>query len=91
MSIKDKIKSAIRKTKTAAEKHLRRGAKSELAAEEVIEKEVFPRDTKNNGSCKKKARTANSAQKPASKRSRPTNTDYQMIDPDDNTCDTSQS
>lgn len=40
--------------------------------------------------CKKKTKSA-SGKKPPSKRTRPTNPNYRMINPDDDTCDTGKS
>ena len=93
MSIKEKISSAFKKAadKTAdTAKRLSRKSKtdSELAADEVIHEEVFPKKR----ACKKGASAHKAcAKKPASKRTRPTNNNYEMIDPDDNTCDSSKS
>lgn len=87
MSIKDKIKNVF------GRKNKRRD--SELGAEEVVHEEVFPKKTaekRNCGcGCVKSDKTRSTAKKPASKRTRPTNNDYQMIDPDNDTCDTSKS
>ena len=94
MSIKEKIRSAFKKAadKTAdTAKRVSRKSKndSELAADEVIHEEVFPKKR----ACKKSSAFAHKtcAKKPASKRTRPTNNNYEMIDPDDNTCDTGKS
>lgn len=99
MSIKQKIRSAWNKVTgkqdgdSAAEE--RRGCNSdgcnidsELAAEEVIREEVFPAEKPSR---KKTCKKCGCARKPASKRTRPTNNNYEMIDPTDNTCDTGKS
>lgn len=84
MSIKEKIKSVWNKVTS------RRGkADSELAAEEVIQEEVFPKKAGRKASCSGK--TCNSAKKPPSKRTRPTNGNYQMIDPNNETADSGKS
>lgn len=103
MKIKEKIKAVLGKRRDAAQKRRAR-TDSELGAEEVIEKEVFPdkpakkraapatkracakRCTPSDCTCKR-----NAAQKPASKRTRPTNPGYEMIDPSDDTCDANKS
>ncbi|MDE5592842.1 MAG: hypothetical protein K2I75_02810 [Clostridiales bacterium] len=90
MDIKNKIKSAFTrlmgKPKTGD---------SELGADEVVKKEVFPKTAK----AKAKTTTAKKptvdkkgcTRKPPSKRTRPTNNDYQMIDPDNDTADAGKS
>ena len=94
MSIKDKIKSVLsRATGKKAEKAKKRSAlkDSELGAEEVTREEVFPKNTrakKSNGATRK---TCNAAKRPASKRTRPTNDNYKMINPDDDSCDCGKS
>lgn len=77
MDIKNKIKSAWNKFTS---KH--KDVNSELGADEVVEEEIFPRPAKRK--CTKNA-------KPASKRTRPTNDNYQMIDPSNDTVDGSKS
>ncbi len=77
MDIKQKIKSAWKKLTSS-----KRGD-SELGADEVIEEEIFPRSEKKCGKTTSK--------KPASKRTRPTNGNYQMIDPSDDTADAGKS
>lgn len=83
MNIKQKIKSAVTKLKKNA-----RALKNdvELAADEVISAEVFPEKK-----CAKRKNSGVKAKKPASKRTRPTNDNYQMIDPSDGTADSSKS
>lgn len=56
---------------------------AELGADEVVKKEVFPK--------KRKPRATAAKNKPASKRTRPTNPDYTMIDPSDDTFDAGKS
>lgn len=86
MKLKEKVKSAWAKI---ANKH----KDSELAAEEVIHEEVFPSEphgSKKRACANKKCgckQSAKQCSKPQSKRSRPTNGNYRMIDRDDNTCD----
>lgn len=77
MDIKGKIKSAWKRLTGSKAK----SADSELGADEVVKKEVFPRPTAKKSNCKK----------PASKRTRPTNSNYRMIDPDDDTTDAGKS
>ena len=86
MSIKDKIKSLLNDiTKSKSNGKSRKSkADSELSADEVAREQVYPKKTV----CNKKAR---GTKKPASKRTRPTNHNYEMIDTDDNTCDSSKS
>ncbi len=99
MSIKQKIKSAWNKMSSKFGKDSDKcdcgcgkdrcdcgRSDSELAAEEVIEEEVFPAPVKRKCGAKRTA-----CKKPASKRTRPTNNNYQMIDPDNDTCDTGKS
>ncbi len=77
---------------------------TEISAEEVVKEEIFPKGkTKRvcdpqNSACRGKTKTeANCAgktpcgKKPPSKRTRPTNSSYEMIDPDGDTCDPSKS
>lgn len=103
MKIKEKIKAVLGKRRDAAQKRRAR-TDSELGAEEVVEKETFPdkpvkkraapatkracakRRASSDCTCKR-----NAAQKPASKRTRPTNPEYEMIDPSDDTCDANKS
>ncbi|MCH5166103.1 MAG: hypothetical protein J1G01_06850 [Clostridiales bacterium] len=97
MSIKQRIKSVWNKftgkhddgVKAHARKKTNRNtpsSDSELAAEEVIEKEVYP--PKKSKAC---ATKNYGTKKPASKRTRPTNYNYEMIDDSDNTCDSGKS
>lgn len=93
MSIKEKIRSAFKKaadktTDTAKRISRKNKSDSELAADEIIHEEVFPEKR-----CCKKCSSAHKSgtKKPASKRTRPTNDNYEMIDPDGNTCDTGKS
>lgn len=89
MSIKDKIKSAwnnVTKHKVEISVKRKNKADSELSADEVAHEEIFPKKTVCN-----KKQPSDSAKKPASKRTRPTNNNYEMIDPDNNTCDTGKS
>ena len=82
MDIKGKIKSAWnRLTGKSAKLN-----DSELGADEVIKKEVFPKTT-----AKAKGVKNGCTRKPASKRTRPTNNDYQMVDPSGDTFDAGQS
>lgn len=99
MSIKERIKAVIGKRRESAKRKAQ--TDSELGAEEVVEKEVFPdKPVKRCGkapsdakrACAKHTAPSDCAcKKPASKRTRPTNTEYKMIDPSDGTCDTSKS
>ena len=105
MSIKDKIKSAWKKVackRSSSDKSDKTdcgcgcGKKrkcdcdnAELAAEEVIEKEIYPNKPIKKASVKPTGKSC--TRKPASKRTRPTNVDYCMIDKDDNTCDSGKS
>lgn len=100
MSIKERIKAVIGKRRESAKRKAQ--TDSELGAEEVVEKEVFPdKPVKRCGkapsdakrACAKHAAPSDCvcSKKPASKRTRPTNTEYKMIDPSDDTCDTSKS
>ncbi len=76
-------------------------ADGELAVDEVVREEIFPdgkRKTKSPEQLNKhyrsdvvKNKCDKCAVKPASKRTRPTNPDYEMIDTDHNSCDTSKS
>ncbi|MDE7107448.1 MAG: hypothetical protein K2O39_03915 [Clostridiales bacterium] len=91
MDIKQKIKSAWNRLtgKTAKTND------SELGADEVVKKEVFPKTAKAKAktpTAKKPAVDKNGCtRKPPSKRTRPTNNDYQMIDPDNDTADAGKS
>ena len=84
MDIKGKIKSAWKRLTGGRAK---KNADSELGADEVIKKEVFPKTTAKAAKYGKNGCT----KKPASKRTRPTNSNYQMIDPDGDTFDAGQS
>lgn len=64
---------------------------SELAAEEVIHEEVFPKPARRMCNGRKCDNDYKPEAKAPSKRTRPTNNKYQMIDPDDNTCDSGKS
>ena len=98
MSIKQKIKSVWTKVKCKTDDKSKNDKSdcdgdsckinSELAAEEVIQEEVFPA---KKHAAKKTCKRCGCTRKPASKRTRPTNPDYKMIDPDDDTCDSSKS
>lgn len=90
MNIKQKIKNAWQRI---TGKNPSKSADSELGADEVVRKEVFPKTTakaqtkKSTAVLSKKSCT----HKPASKRTRPTNNNYQMIDPSDDTFDAGKS
>lgn len=65
---------------------------AEISAEEVVREEIFPagkRKTRASATPDPVVRKTTSCA--AKKRSRPTNSNYRMIDPDDNSCDTSKS
>lgn len=83
MSIKSKIKSAWDKIAHRPSR-TKNVTDSELGADEVVQEEVFPKK-------RTQARKKCTSKKPPSKRTRPTNNDYQMIDPDCDTCDSSKS
>lgn len=91
MNIKQKIKSAWNRI---TGKNLNKSTDSELGADEVVKKEIFPKTAvttkskKNNSAVSKKSPCTH---KPASKRTRPTNNNYQMIDPSDDTFDAGKS
>lgn len=90
MSIKDRIKSTWHKITGKSDDCNGDGCviippDSELAADRVIRKEVYPTPTITDSHKKSKCK------KCGAKRSRPTNSDYQMIDPSCDTCDTSKS
>ena len=91
MNIKQKIKSAWNRI---TGKRLNKSADSELGADEVVRKEVFPK-TAAKAKAQKTTKTTSSksacTHKPASKRTRPTNGNYQMIDPTDDTFDAGKS
>lgn len=87
MDIKSKIKSAWQRIKGKRSKH----ADSELGADEVIKKEVFPKTAKAKSTQKTSARKNGCTKKKPSERTRPTNNDYQMIDPDNDTFDAGKS
>lgn len=91
MNIKQKIKSAWNRMLGNPSK----SADSELGADEVVKKEVFPKTAKAQAKspvAKKTTADKNGCtRKPASKRTRPTNSNYQMIDPSGDTCDTGKS
>lgn len=61
-----------------------RSSDAELAADEVIEKEVYPPEKAKKPSAKAKKQSLK-------KRTRPTNANYTMIDPSDDTFDASES
>lgn len=84
MNIRSKISSAWNKLTRKAARNNKKATDSELGADEVVQEEVFPKKT----SQKRKICTS---KKPPSKRARPTNDNYQMIDPDGDTCDSSKS
>ena len=86
MNIKQKFKSVKDKLfggkhKSTHAKSRRKRTDSELGADEVVKKEVYP----------SKKKTDKCTQKPLSKRTRPTNPNYRMIDPDDNSVDSGKS
>lgn len=85
MKITDKIKSTL--NKLTSRRRASADNDSELAADEVIEKEVYPPKRCN---AKKKSGSSTRSKKP-SERTRPTNSHYQMIDTTDESCDTSKS
>ena len=93
MSIKQKISSLKTKLKSKTAKLREKLSDAELGAEEVTEKEIFPpqkkccakRAAKTTAACKA------SANKKPSKRTRPTNNDYTMIDKDNESCDCNKS
>lgn len=104
MDIKKKFKDMWRKVKgekTAKKTAPRRAAvDAEISVEEVTREEIFPsgkQKTTNRSAAAKPApkraaaKSATTAKKPLSKRTRPTNPDYKMIDPSGNSCDTSKS
>lgn len=95
MNIKQKIKSAWQRI---TGKNLNKSTDSELGADEVVKKEVFPKskaktDTKASAKkcCSHSSAKSSCTHKPASKRTRPTNDNYQMIDPSDDTFDAGKS
>ena len=86
------------KTDEKAEKPVKQSTDSELSAEEVIKKETFPdgvSKSKNPSELNRRYRSeqkaCQSCKKPASKRTRPTNGNYKMIDPNGDSADTSKS
>lgn len=95
----------VKGEKTAKKTAPRRAAvDAEISVEEVTREEIFPsgkqKTTNRSAAAKpatkraaaKSATTASAAaKKPLSKRTRPTNPDYKMIDPTGNSCDTSKS
>lgn len=95
----------VKGEKTAKKTAPRRAAvDAEISVEEVTREEIFtsgrqkttnrPAATKPapKRAAAKSATTASAAaKKPLSKRTRPTNPDYKMIDPTGNSCDTSKS
>lgn len=91
MNIKQKIKSAWQRMTGKRPKT----NDSELGAEEVVKKEVFPKPAakaKTNAPTAKKAPTKTGCtRKKPSERTRPTNNNYRMIDPSGDTCDTGKS
>ncbi|MDE5562548.1 MAG: hypothetical protein K2J01_03255 [Clostridiales bacterium] len=87
MDIKSKIKSAWKRLTGKSND-------SELGADEVVKKEVFPKSAKAKAKTTVKKSTTDKkgcTRKPPSKRTRPTNNDYQMIDPDNDTADAGKS
>ncbi|MCM1367859.1 MAG: hypothetical protein NC184_03500 [Roseburia sp.] len=95
MKLKDKIRSVWSNMR---KKGKNKSADAELAADEVLREEVFPKKTRRksencdcNGSDCDCDKSAASSKKPLSKRSRPTNDNYRMIDRDDGTCDSGKS
>ena len=89
MDIKNKIKSAFNRLMGKPKTN-----DSELGAEEVVKKEVFPKSAKAKAKPTAKKPTVDKngcTRKPPSKRTRPTNNDYQMIDPDNDTADAGKS
>ncbi len=106
MSIKNKFKTLFGKLKKSDKNVSERKRKtdSEISAGDVTREEVYPKPRHNSSpSCapKKSCRPGtdcgaekskkSGCSKPASKRTRPTNAGYEMIDPDNNTCDTGKS
>ena len=88
MNIKNKIKSTWARITGKRAKQ----SDSELGAEEVVKKEVFPKSAKTKTAEKKVTTNKNGCtKKRPSERTRPKNSDYQMIDPDCDTCDTGKS
>lgn len=96
----------VKGEKTAKKTAPRRAAvDAEISVEEVTREEIFPsgkQKTTNRSAAAKPApkraaaksattASATTAKKPLSKRTRPTNPDYKMIDPTGNSCDTSKS
>ncbi|MDE7406369.1 MAG: hypothetical protein K2M89_05810 [Clostridiales bacterium] len=87
MDIKQKIKSAWKRLTGKTDD-------SELGADEVVKKEVFPKTAKAKAKTTAQKPTTDKngcTRKPPSKRTRPTNNDYQMIDPDNDTADAGKS
>ena len=81
MNIGQKIKDAWKKLTSRRDGKNNKDA--ELGADEVLHEEVFPKKAKKPAAVKSK--------KPASKRTRPTNNNYTMINPDDDGPDTGKS
>ncbi len=91
MSIKEKFGRLWGKLRKKNNRPTPKSADSELSAEEVVEEEIFPEGKRTVKRTKKNCGCATGSSKPASKRTRPANPDYEMIDPDCNTCDTGKS
>lgn len=94
MNIKEKIKSAWQRVtdKIAPKRAAKKSHKttdSELGADEVVKKEVFPKTAAKT----KKAPVDKKGctRKAPSQRTRPTNNNYEMIDPSGDTFDTGKS
>lgn len=90
MDIKQKIKSAWQRMTGKREKT----SDSELGADQVVKKEVFPKSTKTRQprDCKKYTTDKNGCtRKKPSERTRPTNDNYKMIDPSGDTIDSGKS
>ena len=95
----------VKGEKTAKKTAPRRAAvDAEISVEEVTLEEIFPsrkqkttnrpaavKPASKRASAKPATTASAAAKKPLSKRTRPTNPDYKMIDPTGNSCDTSKS
>ncbi len=95
----------VKGEKTAKKTAPRRAAvDAEISVEEVTREEIFPsgkqkttnrpaavKPASKRASAKPATTASAAAKKPLSKRTRPTNPDYKMIDPTGNSCDTSKS
>ena len=100
-NLKNKLFKKSKKTDEKTEKDekpVKQSTDSELSAEEVIKKETFPDGvdkSKNPSELNRHYRSDKSkacaCKKPASKRTRPTNGNYKMIDPNGDSADTSKS